>query len=217
MNTKDPFVITISREVGSGGHTIGSILSQKLGVRYCDKQLLESLEKQFGLSASSIEKMKGKKKNWLADVVKRVSPMPSASALGLDPAYAQEFHLNVTTDDIFKAEVEILQGFAELGSCVVAGRSGFHVFRDYPNTLNVFITAPLPARIHRVMEKQQLSEEKARALIKSIDKARENYIKRYAGVSRYDARNYNLSLSSEGHTEEEIARIILSYMGVCER
>ena len=67
MNTKEPFVITISREVGSGGHTVGSMLAKKLDIRFCDKQLLESLEKQFDLSAGEIEKLKGKKKNWLAD------------------------------------------------------------------------------------------------------------------------------------------------------
>ena len=63
MNTKEPFVITISREVGSGGHTVGSILARKLDARYCDKLLLESLEKQFSLSAAAIEKLKGEKKN----------------------------------------------------------------------------------------------------------------------------------------------------------
>ena len=212
MNIKEPFVITISREVGSGGHTISSILAQKLGVRYCDRHLLESLEKQFGLSASAIEKLKSEKKNWLADFLKRVSPMPSAKALGLDPKYSQEFRLNVTTDDIFKAEVDILKDFAQLGSCVVAGRSGFYVFKDHPNKLNVFITASLPYRIQRVMKKQDLSEENAVKLIKKIDKARENYIKRYTGVSRYDSRNYDLVLSADGHTEEEMANFILSYI-----
>ncbi len=61
MNTLEPFVITISREVGSGGHTVGSILAEKLNVRYCDKQLIESLEKEFGLSANAIENLKGQK------------------------------------------------------------------------------------------------------------------------------------------------------------
>ncbi len=212
MNTQEPFVITISREVGSGGHTISSILAQKLGVRYCDRHLLESLEKQFGLSASAIEKLKSEKKNWLADFLKRVSPMPSAKALGLDPKYSQEFRVNVTTEDLFKAEVDILQDFAKLGSCVVAGRSGFHIFKDHPNKRNVFITASMPHRIQRVMNKQNLSEESAVALIKSIDKARDNYIKRFAGVSRYDARNYDLVLNADGRTEEEIANYIISYM-----
>jgi cytidylate kinase len=213
MNTKEPFVITISREVGSGGHTVGKILSEKLETRYCDKLLLESLEKQFGLTKSGIEKLKGEKKSWLADFINMIAPLPSARTLGLDPKYTQEFRIDVTTDDIFKAEVEILQGMAEMGSCVVAGRSGFFVFKDHPNKLNVFITASMPYRIERVMKKQSLAEESARALIEGIDEARENYIQRYAGVSRYDARNYDLVLCADGHTEEQLADLILAYIG----
>ena len=212
MNTKEHYVITISREVGSGGHTVGSILANKLDTRYCDKLLLECLQKQFGLSASGIEKLKGEKKSWLADFINKVSPMPSARALGVDPKYSQEFRIDVTTDDIYKAEVEILKGMTEMGSCVIAGRSGFFVFRDHPNKLDVFITASMEHRIERVMRKQDLSEESAVALIKGIDQARENYVKRYAGVSRYDARNYDLVLNMDTLTEEKAAELILAYI-----
>ena len=50
------------------------------------------------------------------------------------------------------------------------------------------------------------------AVLKRLDQARENYIQRYAGVSRYDVRNYDLALTADGHTEEELADIILSYI-----
>lgn len=213
MNTKEHFVITLSREVGSGGHTVGRILAEKLNTRYCDKYLIESLEKKFNLTSSGIEKLKGQKKNWLADVVRFIEPLPSAKTLGVDPKFSQEFRINVTTEDIYKAETEILKEMAELGSCVIAGRSGFHVFKDHPNHLNVFITASMPNRVQRVMKKQGLTEESAVAIIKDIDKARENYIQRFTGTSRYDARNYELVLNADGHTEEQLADMILSYIG----
>ena len=215
MNTEAPFVITISREVGSGGRTVGRILAEKLNVRYCDKQLLESLEKQFGLSASRIEKLKGEKKKWFADFIEKVSPVPTASALGLDPEYSREFRVEVTPEAIFKAESEILKGFAELGPCVIAGRSGFFVLKDHPNKLDVFISASMPNRIERVMRKQNLSRESAQSVIAGIDKARENYIQRFAGVSRYDSRNYDLCINADGHTEEELADLILAYIKSC--
>ena len=213
MNTKEPFVITISREVGSGGHTVGKILAEKLGVRYCDKLLVESLQKQFGLSVCAIEKLKGEKKNWLAEFIGKVAPMPSARTLGLDPKYTQEFRADVTSDDIYEAEVEILQGFAEMGSCVIAGRSGFFVLKNHPNKLDIFITASKAHRLERIMKKQGLSEESAQAVMTGIDQARENYTQRYAGVSRFDARNYHLVLNADGHTEEELANLILAYIG----
>ena len=201
MNLKEPFVITISREIGSGGHTVGQILAEKLDTRFCDKDLIRSLEKKFNLSVSAIEKLKGEKKNWLTDIINFLKPVPSAKALGVDPKFTQEFLVDVTSDDIYKAETEILQEIANEGSCIIAGRSGFHVFRNHPNHLNVFITASNDYRVARVMRKQGLPEESAQVLVKDIDQARENYIQRYAGVSRYDVRNYDLTINAEGHSE----------------
>ena len=169
-------------------------------------------KKRFNLTEDNIEKLKGEKKNWLADFLQYIAPIPSAKDLGLDARFTQEFKIEVTTDDIYKAETEILRELASEGSCVIAGRSGFHVFRDHPNHLNVFITASNPNRIQRVMKKQGLTEESAIALINDIDKARENYIKRYTGTSRYDARNYDLVLNADNHTEEQLADLILAYL-----
>ena len=125
MNLSEPFVITISREIGSGGHTVGRILAEKLNTRYCDKDLIRSLEKKFDLTVSAIEKLKGEKKNWLADFIRFLKPVPSAKALGVDPKFTQEFLVDITSEDIFKAETAILSELAEEGSCIIAGRSGF--------------------------------------------------------------------------------------------
>ncbi|MBO4418145.1 MAG: cytidylate kinase-like family protein [Bacteroidales bacterium] len=212
MNTNNPFVITISREVGSGGHTVGAILAERLGARYCDKFLLEALEKKFNLSADEIERLKGEKKGWLADIVSKVSPMPTMDALGFNSRYSKEIGSAVTTDDLFKAEVEILRSFAAIGSCVVAGRSGFYVFKNHPNKLNVFIAASMQHRIQRVMSRQGISEAEAAEIINKLDSARENYVKRYAGVSRYDLRNYDVVLNADDHSEDALADIIMSYI-----
>ncbi|MBQ7253658.1 MAG: cytidylate kinase-like family protein [Bacteroidales bacterium] len=212
MNTNNPFVITISREVGSGGHTVGAILAERLDARYCDKFLLEALEKKFNLSAETIEHLKAEKKGWLSELVSKVSPIPSIEALGFNSRYSKEIGSAVTTDDLFKAEVEILKGFAAAGSCVVAGRSGFFVFKNHPNSLNVFITASMQHRVQRVMSKQGISEAEAAEIINKLDSARENYVKRYAGVSRYDLRNYDIVLSADDHSEDTLADIVMSYI-----
>ena len=213
MNINEPFVITISREIGSGGHTVGKILADKLKTFYFDKYLIEQLTKKFGLTTSAIEKLKGEKKNWLVEMLHSLAPVPSAQALDVDAKFSQEFRINVTPDDIYEAETEILKELADEGSCVIAGRSGFYVLRNHPNHLHVFITASDEYRVQRIMRKQCLKEASARALMKSIDEARENYIKRHTGTSRYDARNYDLVLKADGHSEEELASLILSYIG----
>lgn len=213
MNLNEPFVITISREIGSGGHTVGKILADKLKTFYFDKYLIEQLTKKFNLTTSAIEKLKGEKKNWLVEMLHSLAPVPSAQALDVDAKFSQEFRINVTPDDIYEAETEILKELADEGSCVIAGRSGFYVLRDHPNHLHVFITASEEYRVQRIMRKQCLKEASARALMKSIDEARENYIKRHTGTSRYDARNYDLVLKADAHSEEELANLILSYIG----
>lgn len=210
MNLKEPFVITVSREIGSGGRTIGHILADKLNVPCYDRYLVEALEKEFGLTVEEIEKRKSQKKRWLSEFSKYLSPVPSAAALGV--ALEEEDGIHVTTDMIFQAEREILEELANEGSCVITGRSGFFVFKNHPNHLNVFITAPYPNRINRIMKKQGMDEEAAARLIKKIDKARENYIQRYTDTSRYDVHNYDLAIKVDGQSEEQIAETIISFI-----
>ena len=213
MNTNEPFVITVSRELGSGGRTVGRKLAAALNARYSDKELIEQLMKQFNLTASGIEQLKGKKKNWISDFITFVAPVPKVGMLvDTDSRYVQEFRPDLTTDDVFKAETEILTGIADEGSCVIAGRSGFFVLKDHPNKLDIFITASPEHRIERVMRKQQLSREEAEAVIEKVDGMRDNYVKRYTGKTRYDARNYDLVLSMDDLSEDDAVQLILSYI-----
>ena len=214
MNTSEQFVITISRELGSGGRTVGRKLAQALGVRYSDKELVHELMKRFNLTISGIERLKGEKKTWITDFLQLVAPVPKLSSItGGAGKFVTEFRPDVTSDDIFKAETEILQAIAAEGSCVIAGRSGFHVLRDCPNKVDVFITASKQHRVERVARKQGLTEEEAAALIDKIDRDRDNYIKRYTGFSRYDARNYHLVLNMDNLTEDKAVELILKYIG----
>jgi len=78
--------------------------------------------------------------------------------------------------------------------------------------VDVFITASLEHRIERVMRKQGLSREQAIEVIERVDKGRDNYIKRYTGKSRYDARNYDLAINVDKLTEDEAVDLILDYI-----
>ena len=211
---KEPFVITISREVGSGGRTIGRKLAEKLGVRFSDKELVDELQKKLNLTVSSIEELKGKKKRWLDDFIQMVAPVPMSGMLvDGDSDYISEYNLSLSVNDVFEAEREILNGIADEGSCVIAGRSGFFVLKGRPNKVDILITASRENRIARIMEKQNLSRQKAEEVIDNVDKARDNYVKRYTGQSRYDARNYHIVLNMDYITEDQAVAMILSYLG----
>lgn len=214
MDTKKPFVITISRELGSGGRTIGQKLAAQLNVRYSDKNLIQDLRKKFNLTTFEIEKIKGAKKNWLTEMLDIVAPVPNSGAyIGFEANKGDDWLLNrIKADDLFEAEAEILKGIAAEGSCVIAGRSGFFVLKDHPNKLDIFIQAPLDKRVERVMKKQGLTKEEALEVIEAVDKGRETYVQRYAGTSRYDARNYDLVMNVGDMTDDEAVACILKFI-----
>ena len=213
MKFKESFVITISREVGTGGRTIGRKLAERMDINFYDKELIHILMKRFNLNAETIEQIKGEKKSWLSDFIRFVSPMPAASAiLESDAKYGKEAYSEVTSDDIYKAEAEILRALADEGACVIAGRSGFHILKDHAMEKSVFITASKPNRIKRIRARQGVTEEEAVDILERVDESRENYIKRFTGNSRYDARNYDLAINVDGLTEDQAVEVILSYL-----
>lgn len=213
MKLNDPFIITISREVGSGGRTVGEKLAEKLNVNYVSKQLIQALEEKFNLTRGSIEHLKSTKKNWFTDLFEQVAPAPKATIKVGGYTYSREFQESITVQDIHEAEEEILNAIADEGSCVIAGRSAFFVLKDRPNKVDIFITASREHRIERIMTKQNMTREQAINLMETIDKGRDNYVKRYTGLSRYDMRNYDLLLDMDYLTEDEAVEKILNFIG----
>ena len=210
MNKNEKFVITINRELGSGGRTVGRKLAERLGVEFFDKALIKAMEEKYNLTAEEIEKMKGRHSHWWEDFAK-VMRLGDSEIRHYQSQYGGEVE-KLTTDNVFKAEKEILEGIADDESCVVAGRCGFSVFRHHPNHLSIFIQASMPFRLERVVRKRNITPEEAHAIIDKVDTMRENYVKRFTGTSRYDTRNYNLVISADGKTEDEIVDVIMKYI-----
>ena len=211
MNKNEKFVITINRELGSGGRTVGRLLAEKLGVPFYDKAVIKALQEKYNISPEEIERLKGRKHGWWADV-ERILKIDSGMGMNYYLPQKGDAPDLLTTDEMFKTETLILQDLAAEESCVVAGRSGFHVFRLHPNHLSVLIQASMESRVERIMRKQNMTEEEARKTIERVDKMRENYVKKYTGTSRYDTRNYQLVISADGKTEEQMADLIMQYI-----
>ena len=187
-------------------------MAELLGVEYYDKALIDALKDKYHLTVEEIEKMKGQKQGWWADFKRMMLNGPGLSANYYLPKKGDEPEL-LTTSEMFSNETEILTGIAADESCVVAGRSGFYVFRHHPNHLSILIQASMPFRVERVMRKQNMTEAEARKTIERVDKMRENYVKEYTNSSRYDTRNYDLVISADGKTEDEIVEVIMKYIG----
>ena len=210
MNPNNKFVITINRELGSGGRTVGRKLAEKLGVAYYDKALIKALQEKYHLSVEEIEKLKGQEQGWWADFKRRIG----ISADDVKFFYANNANAPelLEIEDVFRTEIDFLKSIAKEESCVIAGRSGFYVFRDYPNHLSIFIQASILSRVARVASEQNMSKSEARMTIDKIDQMRENYIKEQTGLSRYDTRNYQLVLSMDELTEDAAVDVIMEYI-----
>lgn len=213
MNKSEKFVVTINRELGSGGRTVGEKLAAKLNVPFYDKDLVKALEKEFRLTVEEIEHLKSKKDNWWNEFVRKALPFSDTSKSQYYTTGANGEPELITSEDLFKTEARLLEDIASGGSCVIAGRSGFHVFRNHPNHLSVLIQAPMKARINRLMRKRPISKEEAEKIIAEVDKGRENYVNKFTGTSRYDTRNYDLVINMEGLTEDQVVSIIMTFIG----
>ena len=215
MDKNQKYVITINRELGSGGRTVGKKLAEKLNVAYYDKLLINELKQKFQLNTEQIEKLKSGKSDWWREFINAAMYMGQ----GMNELWyyqrmtGEDDGTLVTSSDMFKVEKEILENAANEASCVIAGRSGFSIFANHPNHLSIFIQAPLEHRIQRIMGKQNLTHEQAEKIIKKVDDQREAYVKKYAGTSRYDTRNYDLVFNMEGKSEDEVVDLILQFIG----
>ncbi len=205
MNKNEKFVITLNRELGSGGRTVGRKLAERLEVKYYDKALIEGLTKEFGLTVDEIEKFKAQKKSWWNEFNNYYKTRNSTTL-------PMEAETVLTNETMMETEKRILQNLAAHESCVVAGRSGFLVFREWPNHISIFIQAPLEKRIERLRRKKGIDREEAIGIIEKVDKARETFIQKYAKTSRYDTRNYDIVLNTDGLTEDEAVDIIMAYI-----
>ena len=206
MNKNEKFVITINREVGTGGRTVGRKLAEKLCVKYCDKAIVDGLTQKFGLNIERIEEIKAQKKSWWNDINNYYNTLVNSTSQPM------EAEVKLDNASMFETEKHILQEIATQTSCVIAGRTGFMIFREWPNHLNIFIQASMEHRVQRVMRRQNVSEKEAREIIAKLDASRETYIKKYEDTSRYDTRNYQLVISMDDLSEDYAVDVIMAYI-----
>lgn len=213
MKTTEKFIITINRELGSGGRTVGRKLAERLKVPFYDKALIKALTDKYNLNIEEVEQLKGRSHTWWAEF-KRI--MDFGTNMANSPSYykttiGEEPDL-LTTDEMFNLEKEILIGIAEEESCVIAGRSAFFILKNHPNHLSILIQAPMEQRIERVMRKQDMTSGEAVKTIAKIDKMRENYVSHYTKTSRYDTRNYDLVINMASLSEDDAVDLIYDYI-----
>lgn len=197
MDTNKKFVIAINREYGTGGHTIATELAKRLGVKLYDRNTLSQIKEKYGITIHQLEDIKAKQPSWWDDFCQFYKSFTTVES--------NEESKNVTSRKVYFEESKLLKTLAGQESCVVVGRSGFHIFEDHPNKLSIFIHSSKQDRINYICKKYNISQQMAWNTIVKLDESRENYTNSFSGSSRYDLRNYDFTINVGGmHTEEAV-------------
>lgn len=202
MNT----VITIAREYGSGGRTIGEMLANDLNIHYYDKELMKLASEDSGINEALFAKADEKVK---ATSLFRIAK--SAYSGELIPPESDDF---VSNDNLFNYQAKIIRKLAEEESCVIIGRCSDYVLKDYDNVLSVFIHAPLDFCLEQAAKKHSMSEKELEKFVERTNKRRAEYYKYYTGRNWTDAKNYDLCLDSSKLGFERCVEEIKAYMDV---
>ena len=187
MNREEQFVITISRQFGTGGHEIGAEMARRLGVKLLDKQIINEVAKRNHVVEEAMEKIESRNPLWRDDFTNFYrNYMSKAEYDGLEH--------DQTSRDLFKAQCDAIRKIANEESCVLVGRCGFHIFENHPNALKIFIHSTEDCRKRRIAEKYGLDVRDAAAMVVDNDYSRELYTKTFTGKDWTDARNYDISI-----------------------
>ncbi len=188
MNKNDHFVITISRQFGTGGHEIGVELARRLNVKLLDKQILNEMARKYNVVEEAMERIEARNPSWRDDFTSFYRQYMAGNQYN-----GQE--QDETSHQLFDAQAEVIRKIAHLESCVLVGRCGFHIFKNHPNCLKIFVHADDECRKRRIGRKYDISESDAGAMIVDNDYSRELYTKKFTGSEWQDARNYDLCLN----------------------
>lgn len=191
-------IITISREFGSGGHTIGQLVSEKLGIAFYDKELVRQVAEKSGYSSDFVEEH-GEYAPTTSSFLFNLAFSANWSKMtdGLSPA-----------DQLYILQNNIIRELADEGPCVIVGRCANYVLKERDDVLNVFIYASKEARAKRIVEKYGDNGVKPETRVKKKDEQRRVYYKHYTGEEWGDAKNYHISLDSERLGIETCAQVI---------
>ena len=159
-------------------------MSEKLGIEFYDRDIVEEAAKKLNLPVSKINEIEeSARKNTKTNSFRRMM-----------------YPLGTQTDDmqnkLFEAQQNIIKFLAERESCIIVGRCSDFILADEPNIIRIYIYAPYEARIRNCIEDLHMDEEEARRMIKSVDEARDHYHMHYTGYLPNDQRFKEIMIDS---------------------
>lgn len=203
-------IITISREYGSGGRTIGEQVAKILGYKFYDKELIDMAAKESGLSPDFIEKTEQNiSSGWLYNLLLGASYATNTTGIGITGSSSSL----PLADQIFNTQRAVIQKIAKEDNCVIVGRCADYILKnskdiEQSSLFNVFIYANMDDKLERSTKKYNVPEDRAKALILQIDKRRANHYNTFTDKIWGRRENYDLLINSSVFGIEGCANVI---------
>ena len=195
QNKENNTIITVAREYGSGGRYVAKLVAEKLGLKFYDKNLIEIISNESGLSASYIEE---NEQNIHGNLLS---------------SFNTQYYNNLSNDDnLFIAESKAIKQIAEKGSCVIVGRCSNYILRDNENVINIFLYSDDENKVKRAVKYYGLKEENALKEINRINKNREKHYNYYTHEKWRNINNYDLSINVDRLGVEKTADYIAEFV-----
>lgn len=199
-------IITIARGMGSGGRSIGKMLSEDLGIKYYDKDLIRLASDESGINERFFglvdEKLKG---SFL-----RRGGVYKGDILKPD-------HPDYTSDkNLFNISAKVIKKLADKEPAVIVGRCADYILRDRKDVIRVFVYSDTETAVKNVVDMYGVSEKEAKRIVEKTDKERSEYYLHYTGREWTNAKNYNLCLDTSSMDYEKCVDIIKGYIDLFE-
>lgn len=192
-------IITISREFGSGGRTIGRMVAEQLGIPFYDKKLVEQVAEQSGFATKFVEEHG------------EHSPSSSVFSYAFAPQGIPGVMNGLSTSDyLWNAQCSVILQLAEQGPCVIVGRNADYILKDHPEAFHVYLYAPMEYRAERIVRLYGESDKDPETRLKEKDKRRRVNYQHYTGRNWGTAQNYSLCMDTSVLGIEQCAEIIIN-------
>ena len=201
----DNVVVTINRQYGSGGKTVGKMLAERMGVKYYNREIVKLASEESGIDEAMFAKVDEKMVNYSFFKPKKIY----TGELKTPDSY------DFTSDDnLFNFQAKVLKQLAEKESCVIIGRCANFILKDYANVVSVFVHADPDFCREQALARVSIPEKEIDKFIEKTDKFRADYYKYHTGLHWHDARGYDLCLNSGKLGFEKCVDEILAYINV---
>ena len=184
----DNFVITIARQYGSGGRTIGEELAKKLGISYYDKDIIRMASEESGIH----EQLFGRADENVS-TKQRFFAKSGIYKGELIPPQSKDF---TSDENLFNYQAKVIRQLAETESCVIIGRCADYILKDDPDAYHIFVCGNEAEKIARTQKLFDLSEKEARNMNQDMDKKRRLHYEYYTDRKWGDFKNHCMILNT---------------------